>query len=175
MTKQTLNIEIGKRYFASYLLNEIRNFSSRIQIGHAIIKVKERDKHLYYIEEKELENLKDTELKVISIINPCEQNFAYKLIMSKETQENLKKIESQKNLCYAFDMNDLMQAGYKFKGVKSAISCMNCVFKKNELPFISSSHSEGIIDKKHFVKISYKAIDNMTELNNVLATKEEDL
>jgi hypothetical protein len=162
MTKQILNIEIGKNYPASYVLNEIRNFSSRIQIGHAIIKVNGVDKHLYSfdIDENKLKSLKNTELKVLSIINPCEQNFAHKLIMSSETQENLKKIEENKSLSYAFDMNDLMQAGYKFKGMTCAVNCFNCVFKKNELTFIASKYSEGTIDRKHFVKISYKPINN---------------
>ncbi len=172
MTKQTLNIEIGKGYSASYLLNEIRNFPSRIQIGHAITKARDRDRHLYHVSEEELERLKDTELRVLSIINPCEQNFAHKLIFSPETQENLKKIKAQKGLCYAVDMNDLMQVGYRFKGVNSAIHCMNCVFERNELPFKASPHSEGKIDRKHFVKISYRQVDKEMNKNCEIVGKQ---
>jgi len=160
MTKQTLNIEIGKICSASLILREIQNYPSRLQIGHAVLKIKGVNKHLYHIDEKTLENLKDTELKILSIINPSEQNFAHKLIMQEDTQENLKKIKAQKNLCYAVDMNDLAQAGYKFKGTKCAINCINRVFKTKGLSFTASDHSEGKIDKKHFVKISYKVIDN---------------
>ena len=95
MKKHTLNIKLGGIYPASYILNEIRNYPSRLQIGHATMKVGELDKHLYHTDlgEDKLEKLKDTELKVLSIINPCEQNFANKIIFSEETQKNLRKIE----------------------------------------------------------------------------------
>ncbi len=160
-----LNIKIGKAYKASYILNETRNSLHRIQIGHAIMKVGNIDKHLYHTDlgEKQLENLKDTELEVLSIINSCEQNFAHKLIFSQETQKNLKEIEVQRNLCYVVNMNDLAQAGYKFKGTKYAINCINHIFKLKELPFIASDYRK--IDKKHFVKMSYRAMNNVT--NNV--------
>lgn len=165
MIKPTLNIKIGESYSSSHILNEINIFPSRIQVGHATMKDKNGDRHLYYVNETQLKNLKDTELKVLSIINPCEQNFAHKLIFSKETQENLKKIDAQKNLCYAIDMNDLIQAGYTFKTLSIAINCINCVFKKNEMTFTASKYSEGKIDRKYFVKISYKAIDNVIKQN----------
>lgn len=162
MTKPTLNIAIGKTYKASHLLKEIQNYPSRLQIGHAIIKINGNDKHLYHIDlsEEQLKKLKDTELEVLSIVNPCKQNFAHKLIFSKETQENLKEIEEQKNLCYVINMNDLMQAGYTFKTLSIAINCINCVFKRNGMTFTASKYSEGKIDKKHFVRISYREIDN---------------
>lgn len=165
MTKPILNISIGKIYPASYILNEIKNFPSRVQIGHAIMKVNDENRHVYYINESKLKNLNETELKVLSIINPCEQNFAYKLIMSPETQKNLKKIKEDEELTYVFNINDLTQAGYRFKGTKCAINCMNCVFKKNELPFISSDYSEGKIDRKHFVIISYRNPDTLGIVN----------
>ncbi len=175
MIKYLPNIEIGKKYSASYLLNEIKNYPSRLQIGHAIIKVNGVDKHLYHtdLNEEQLKNMNNKELKVLSIIDPCEQNFAHKLIMSPETQENLKKIESQKTLCYAVDMNDLIQAGYRFKGIHYAISCMNYVFKRNKMSFTASLHSEGKIDRKYFVKISYRLIDNENENKKCEVNEEQ--
>lgn len=177
MTKQTLNIIIGKTYPASHILNEIKNFSLRIQIGHATMRVNKVDKHLYSFDfnENKLKNMKETELKILSIINPCEQNFAYKLIMLEETQNNLKEIEKNKSLSYVIDMNDLMQNGYKFKGMTCAVNCLNCVLKKNEMPFIVSKYNTGTIDKKYFVKISYREIDKISDLNKDCIIKEEKL
>ncbi len=177
MVENRLEIKEGKTYPAQQILNEIKRFKGeRIQIGHAVIenhKTKEKE-HFYYLDEKKLvelskpiiipprkKNEKPQEIirmiKVLSIINPCEQNFAYKLIMNKETLKNLEELKQNPNSFIAYDMNDLMNVGYMFKGFHCAIKCMNCIFRKNNMQFKASPYTiTEKYDKKYYIKIMYE-------------------
>lgn len=158
MTNEKLNIEVGNIYPARFLMKEIQKFpNSRIQIGHGLI-IDEKynnHKHDYYIDIFKLEKLKNNQIKVLSIINPCMQNFAYKLITSEEIENNL-EILKKNNKTYLFvELKDLINSGYTSKNTKDAIKCINCVFKKNNMPFKASDYIKKDTRKEHLVKISY--------------------
>lgn len=141
-----LDIEIGKKYMASFIAVRISEYQSNqapIKIGHALIerikvlgKVKVIEEyHDYHLGIIELGKLKDAKVKVLSIVNPCEQNFAYNLIMLKETQDILNEMKTNKRIECLFTMDELINGGYKSKGIANAIKCFNCVLEKNEMPY----------------------------------------
>ncbi len=95
-----------------------------------------------------LEKLK-IHVKVLKIINPCQENFAYKLIMSNDVQESLKDT----TLDTLIDMNDLKKHEYTNRGVGAAVKCINCVLGKNGFAdYKARFHSEN---KKHYVLIQH--------------------
>jgi hypothetical protein len=88
-------------------------------------------------------------VQVLSIVNPCQQNFAYKLIMSDDVQESLMDTSADTLI----DMNDLKKHEYTNRGVGAAVKCINCVLGKNGFAdYKARFHSE---DKKHFVLIQH--------------------
>jgi len=159
-----LNIEIGKTYQAVFLLKEIENYKSNqgeVKIGHASVerfefvkKIKVvKEVHEYDLGIKQLKELNTTKLKVLSIINPCEQNFAYKLLNLNETKEILKDVITKKNVSCVFSMDEMINAGYgsKTKSLKQAIKCFNDVIEKEGLPLRATEWSQP-----SFVQLVYK-------------------
>ena len=155
-------ITIGKTYPASYILEQLNKHEGHVKVGHLLIKnEKTREVKHKYFGEIDLESLKETPVKVLTLINPCLQNFANKILEKQETLNFLKEIENNTNIFYFFDMNDLKEAGYKSKGTKAAIICFNCVLKKKKLPFKASAYKKD--GKSGFVKISYKNIKEIED------------
>lgn len=166
-----LDIEVGKIYPASELVTKIINYQSNqapIKIGHGLVetikmigKIKTiNEVHTYHIGIKELELLKNLKIKVLSIINPCEQNFASTIINLESTKEFFNLIEKEPEKCFLFDMDELINAGYERKGAGGAVKCLNCVFVKKLMPFKASVHHKksNTFESKPFVKIEYNLI-----------------
>lgn len=146
-----LNIEIGKTYPASTVLQKIQEKRSLdIRFGHILVDYETEKKHKYFIDKDFIKKLKTTPIKVYTIMTlPNCQNFAYRLLEQQDVKEILEKINENNKLCCVIDENDLAKAGYNYKSIKKAITLINKVFKVNDMSFSASSHDEGI-------KITYR-------------------
>ena len=149
-----LNIEIGKEYPASRILDEIEKCPTLdITLGHVIIHYEKENKHDFYVRKEKLKKLKETPLKVLLITSkPNCKNFASNLLKNKEIMEFLEIIKQDKTKVCILDKSDLINADCKNKDMSKAVTLINSVFKSNRMTFKASSCPDGI-------KISYKNID----------------
>lgn len=156
MKNELSNIEIGKSYPADYVLGKMNeDLKNDIKFGHILVEYETEKRHKYFINKDFIKKLKDTSIKVYTIITiPNCHNFAYRLLEQKDIKDILENINESNNLCCILDQNDLMKAGYVHKNMKKAIMMINKVFKTNKMTFKASSHPEGIkiIYKKEKIK-----------------------
>jgi len=148
-----IDIEIGKTYSASHVLEKLQEYPNLdIRFGHIIVDYEDEKRHKYFIDKEFVKSLKTTPIKVYTIIaRPNCQNFACRLLEQKEVKEILEKIEENNKICCVIDENDLVKANYNYKSFKKAITLINKLFKASRMSFRASSHPEGI-------KITYKKI-----------------
>lgn len=151
MQSQLLNIEIGKTYPATTVLQIIQEKPNlEIRFGHIVIEHDNEKRHKYFVDENCIKNLNITSMTVLTIMTkPNCQNFACRLLEQTDIKQILENVKKDNNLCCVIDENDLKKANYNHKGIKKAISLINKVFKANNMTFKASSHPEGI-------KIIYK-------------------
>ena len=145
MQSNPLNIELGKTYLASTILQKMQKSDLDIRFGHVLVEYETEKRHKYFITTDFIKKLKNTPIKVYTIITlPNCQNFAYRLLEFDDIKEILEKIDEKNNMCCVIDENDLIKAGYNYKGIKKAITLINKVLKANKMTFRASSHPEGI-------------------------------
>lgn len=101
-------------------------------------------------------------IKVLSIVNPCRQNFAYKLLMSDEIQKWLKESKKTKQ-GFLIEENDLDKHECK-SSMGNATKCLNCVMSKNDLEEFKATKFVSREDKKHYIKISYQGTVDKKEI-----------
>ena len=156
-----LNIEIGKPYPANFVLQEmLKNTKNDVRLGHIMIIYEKEKKHKYYVDKKELSNLKDLQIKVLTIMSkPNLHNFTCKILENKEVKDILEIVKNDNSKCCILDENDLKTANISNK--RKAIISINSVFKSNNMSFKASSHEKGI-------QIKYKETKNLVEIKEEL-------
>lgn len=152
MKIEQLNIEIGKPYPASEILQKIdANLSSDIIIGHAVVEYETEKRHKYFIDRNYIKSLKNLPIKVYTIIptSNC-KNFLYKLLEQKDVKEILEEAKENHKICCVILDSDLTKVGY-ILSKRKAITLLNKIFKSNKMTFKASSHDNGI-------KITYRKL-----------------
>ncbi len=146
-----LNIEIGKTYLPSQIIEKMNKYPNiDITFGHIRIENEKGKKHKYFIDREFIKSLNGTPIKIYTIIaKPNCQNFAYRLLENKGVKEILEKINENNRLCCVLNEEDLVKANYNYKSFKKAITLINKVFRANRMTFRASSHPDGI-------KVTYK-------------------
>ncbi len=151
MKIEQLNIEIGKPYPASEILQKIdANLSLDIMIGHAIVEYKTEKKHKYFINRDYIKELNDLPMKVYTIIptSIC-KDFSYKILEQKDVKEILKEVKENHKICCVITDSDL--ENYNIKSKRKAITSINKIFKLHMMAFKASNHIKGI-------KITYRKL-----------------
>ena len=145
-SKYPIDIEIGKTYLPSQILEKIEQYPNLdVRFGHIRIEYEGEKKHKYFIDKEFIKSLNTTPIKVYTIIvRPNCQNFAYRLLEQKEVKEILEKINENNRLCCILNEEDLAKANYNYKSFKKAITLINKVFKADKMTFRAMSHPEGI-------------------------------
>ncbi len=153
MKEQILGIEIGKSYPASTIIEKVQEKSNlEIQFGHILVEYKTEKKHKYFMDTNFIASLKDTPVKVYTIIpRHNSHNFACKLLEQKDVREILENVEKDHSQICLIDESDLIKANCNSITTRKAVTLINKALKANCMSFKASTHPDGI-------KIAYKKI-----------------
>jgi len=162
--KHLYHIDIDKLENLDLYYNGLSEYTSLKEIKEIRkqIKLKEIKKPKKNIKTKEIH------VKINLIYIPCKNNFAYRLLMSKEIQEYIKKTKETKR-GFLIETNDLDKHECK-SSMGNATKCLNCVMSKNDMeefkatPFIDRNNDYKGGKNRHYIRISYQGTVNKEEI-----------
>lgn len=149
MKLNEIDITIGKSYPASQILEKVQEKPKlEIQFGHILVEYKTEKRHKYFIDTDFIVSLKDTPVKVYTIIpRHSLHNFACKLLEQKDVREVLENIENDHSQICLIDETDLSKVNCNNISTRKIVSLINKALKANKMNFRASSDKEGIMIK----------------------------